>query len=60
MDWSTTFRAIPFLEKLPERLAEIAQRHRDMLDRLAVLDIESPEIKELLESEFRDFSYSEN
>ncbi|MCP4933392.1 MAG: TIR domain-containing protein, partial [bacterium] len=37
------------LEKLPEKLAEIAQRHREMLDRLAVLDTESPEIKDLLE-----------
>ncbi len=37
------------LEKLPERLAEIAQRHRDMLDRLAVLDTESPEIKGMIE-----------
>lgn len=37
------------LEKLPEKLAEVAQRHRDMLDRLAVLDTESPEIRGLIE-----------
>src|SRR5262245_15335515 len=36
-------------EKLPETLAAIAQRHREMLDRLAALNPDDPTIKALLD-----------
>ncbi len=36
------------LEKMTETLAAIAQRHREMLDRLAVLDPDDPAIKALI------------
>jgi tetratricopeptide (TPR) repeat protein len=37
------------LEKLPETLAEIAARHRGMLDRLTALDPEDPAVRERVE-----------
>ena len=36
-------------ELLPQKLAEIAQRHRELLERLSVLEMESPETKSVLE-----------
>ena len=38
------------VEKLPETLAEIAGRHKEMLGRLSALDADAPEIKEQIEA----------